>query len=46
MLINDFSQQDFLQNKSGSNKQMLLEIITAGTIFLAPILFLILISSS
>lgn len=46
MLINDFSQQDFLQKKSDTNKQIVLEIITAGTIFLAPILFLILISSS
>lgn len=46
MLINDFSQQDFLNKNTSNNKQIVLEIITAGTIFLAPILFLILISSS
>lgn len=44
MLINDYSQQDFL-NAPHSNKQQTLELITAGIIFIAPILFLVLISS-
>ncbi len=44
MLINDYSQQDFLSS-STSNKALYLELITAGTIFVIPILFLILIAS-
>lgn len=44
MLINDFSQQDFL-TKNHPSKYLYLELITAGAIFIAPILFLIFVSS-
>ena len=44
MLINDFSQQDFLNEKQ-SQKTKILELITAGVIFIAPILFLIILAS-
>ena len=45
MLINDFSQQDFLQSPKNKKRTYILEIITASAIFLAPIIFLIVISS-
>lgn len=44
MLINDFSQQDFLNEKQ-SQKTKVLELIAAGVIFIAPILFLIILAS-
>lgn len=44
MLINDFSQQEFLSQEKVSHASYL-ELITAGIIFIAPILFLVLLAS-
>lgn len=44
MIITDYSNQDFTHSNP-SKKDYYFEIITAGTIFIAPILFLLLISS-
>lgn len=45
MLINDYSTQDFLDSTLSKNKQNIIEFVAACTIFLAPIIFLIFISS-
>lgn len=44
MLINDYSQQDWTVN-SDSTKISFSEIITAGIIFVLPIIFLLVISA-
>ncbi|KKU32595.1 MAG: hypothetical protein UX47_C0009G0032 [Candidatus Collierbacteria bacterium GW2011_GWA2_46_26] len=45
MLINDFSSQNYLQEKSTDHISPI-ELISAGMIFILPIVFLLIISAS
>jgi len=46
MLINDYSQLDLTAHSEGSTKITISEVITAGMIFVLPVIFLLLISAN
>jgi len=44
MLINDYSQQDWTVSSQGT-KVSIIEILTAGIIFILPVIFLLVLSA-